>query len=159
MAKIIKFSNLEKELGIIRQEKKSIVLIGGCFDILHVGHIRFLEEAKKEGDCLLVLLESDATVTRLKGSTRPHFSQNDRAEVLSSIKYVDYVILLPPMTADEEYVKLTVQIRPDIIAVTENDPLIAKKRHQAEMVGGKIAVIPYLKTHSSSKLAKLLGVE
>lgn len=159
MGKIITFNHLKKIVDFIKKKNQSIVLVGGCFDILHVGHIKFLKEAKKYGDYLLVLLESDEIVKRLKGKNRPHFNQKDRAEVLSSIKYVDYVFCIPPLKTDEEYNKLVSLISPDIIAVTINDPLFAKKKNQAKMVGGKIRIIPHVVTFSSSQLAKLLGLE
>ncbi len=159
MTKIINLQLLDKEVKSIKKTDKSIVLVGGCFDILHVGHIKFLKEAKKQSDYLLVLLESDETVKKLKGVNRPYFPQKDRAEVLSSIKYVDYIVLLNPVVKDEDYNKLISKIRPDIIAVTANDPIMKKKKIQAKLVEGKLAVIPIVKTYSSSKLAKLLGLD
>lgn len=159
MAKIVDLKNLSIVTDKIKKNKKSIVLVGGCFDIIHIGHIKFLKEAKKEGNYLLVLLESDETVKKLKGTQRPHFPQKDRAEVLSSIKYIDYVILMEHLERDEEYNKLVLLIKPDVIAVTENDPHLSQKEKQAEMVNGKIKIIPHIKTFSSSQLAKLIGVE
>lgn len=159
MAKIINLQEVKNIADKIRQSKKSIVLAGGCFDIVHVGHIKFLQEAKKKGGCLFVLLESDENVRRLKGNNRPIFTQKERAQVLSSLQYIDYVLLMPPMTSDKEYEDLVSQIKPDEIAVTANDPILTKKQKNADMLGGKLKIIPYLKTHSSSKLAQLLGVE
>ncbi len=159
MGKIILLRKLEKTLEKIHADGKSIVLVGGCFDVLHVGHIKFLKEAKTYGDFLFVLLESDEKVNNLKGPSRPYFSQKDRAEVLSSIACVDYIILLNPMAKDEDYNKLIQQIRPQVIAVTENDPIISKKKNQVQLVGGKLEIIPYLATFSTSQLAKLIGIE
>lgn len=159
MDNIITSKQIKKIVDSIKKKRQSIVLVGGCFDILHVGHIKFLKEAKKNGDYLLVLLESDKTVKKLKGENRPNFPQKDRAEVLASIKYVDSVVLLDPIGKDEEYSKLIAQIRPDIIAITENDPILAKKKNQAELFGGKLVEIPHIKTYSSSQLAKLIGIE
>ena len=106
----------------LRKQGKSIVVAGGCFDILHVGHVRFLQSAKKLGDVLFVLLESDKNVKKLKGETRPINSQKDRAEILSSLKSVDYVVFLPRMKSDEDYDKLITCLKPNILATTENDP-------------------------------------
>lgn len=158
MAKIVSLQEITSIINSFRKNN-SIVLAGGCFDILHIGHIIFLKEAKKMGNLLLVLLESDEKVRKLKGSNRPYFSQEDRAEVLASINAVDYVILLPLLDTDKDYNNLILQIKPKIIAVTTNDPLISKKKKQAKMVGGEIRIIPYLATLSSSKLAKLLGID
>jgi len=159
MGKIITLDNLEKELNIIHKTNQSIILLGGCFDILHIGHIKFLQEAKRLGDSLLVLLENDEKVKKLKGVNRPYFPQKDRAEVLAALSFIDYVILLPLFENDESYDQLIRKIHPDIIAVTSNDPILTKKKKQAEMIGGKIAVIPHIKTFSSSQLAKLLGID
>lgn len=159
MAKIINLSQLKQEIGKIKKTHQTIILVGGCFDILHIGHIRFLKEAKKIGGCLLVLLESDKTVTRLKGAHRPYFSQKDRSEVLSAMEFVDYVVMMTPLNTDEDYINLSLLIKPDFIAVTANDPQIDKKRKQTELVKGKLKIIPFWKTFSSSKVAKLLGVE
>ncbi|MBI3379487.1 adenylyltransferase/cytidyltransferase family protein [Candidatus Gottesmanbacteria bacterium] len=159
MGKIITLESLQQEITKVRESDKKIVLVGGCFDIVHVGHIKFLKEAKKKGGCLFLLLESDETVKKIKGQNRPYFPQEERAEVLSSIKYVDFVLMMPPVTKDGDYDKLVSQIKPDFIAVTENDPILTKKKNQVKMVGGKLKIIPFTKTFSSSQLAKLLGIE
>ena len=80
--------------------KKITVLAGGCFDVLHPGHIVFLEKAKKAGDYLVVLLESDKKIRKLKGKGRPVHSQKERAEILSALKSVDSVVCLPYMEND-----------------------------------------------------------
>lgn len=159
MGKIIHLRKLTSIVTLIKRGKKSIVLVGGCFDILHIGHIKFLEEAKKVGDFLIVLLESDENVKKLKGKNRPLFSQKERAQVLSALSSIDHIVLLPPMGNDQDYNQVISQLKPDVIAVTENDPRLSKKKIQVEKIGGKIEIIPYVETFSSSKLAKLLGME
>jgi rfaE bifunctional protein nucleotidyltransferase chain/domain len=157
MARIVNLQELEKFLP--REGKGRIVLVGGCFDILHIGHVRFLSEARGMGDYLIVLLESDKKVKELKGKNRPVFIQSERAEMLSALRSVDLIVLLPMMEDDRDYSKLVKKIKPDVIAVTENDPRIKKKRQQAEEAGGKLKIIPFTKTFSSSKLVKILGIE
>jgi FAD synthetase len=157
MARIVNLQKLETVLP--EKNKGKIVLAGGCFDILHIGHVRFLSEAKRMGDYLVVLLESDRRVKKLKGKSRPVFIQKERAEMLSALKSVDLIVLLPMMEKDSDYLNLVMKIKPDIIAVTENDPLIEKKRSQAKEVGGKLKVISFTKTFSTSKLVKILGVD
>ena len=149
-----------KELGNLfpGEKKRKIVLTGGCFDILHIGHVRFLSEAKGMGGYLVVLLESDETVERLKGENRPVFVQRERAEMLAALGKVDLVVLLPMMENDKDYSKLVTRIKPDIIAVSEDDPHIDKKKRQAKEVGGELKIISLTKTFSTSKLAKMLGV-
>ena len=157
MAKIVDLHGLET---FLRSENRGrIVLVGGCFDILHIGHVSFLSEAKKMGDTLVVLLENDTKVKKLKGKNRPIFTQEIRAEVLSALACVDLVVVLPIMENDSDYMNLVTKIKPNIIAVTENDPRIEKKKRQAETAGGELRVIPFVKTLSTSALAKIIGVD
>ncbi len=135
------------------------VLVGGCFDFIHYGHIVFLQKAKKYGYHLIVALESDENVRRVKGDSRPIHSQKQRKAMLETLKVVDEIISLPPMTNDQEYANLVGNVHPDVIAVTEGDSIIDKKRQQAEAIGAKLVVIPKVHTPSTSQLAKLLGLE
>jgi D-beta-D-heptose 7-phosphate kinase/D-beta-D-heptose 1-phosphate adenosyltransferase len=121
--------------------------------------VKFLSEAKGAGDCLIILLESDQKVKKLKGSHRPVFNQRERAEMLSALRSVDLIVLLPMMEDDGDYLNLVMKIKPDIIAVTEDDPQIENKRRQAREVGGELKIILLTKTFSTSKLAKIVGVE
>jgi rfaE bifunctional protein nucleotidyltransferase chain/domain len=157
MVRIVDSQELEKFLP--GEGKGRTVLVGGCFDILHIGHVRFLSEARGMGDCLIVLLESDKKSRKLKGRNRPVFIQSERAEMLSALRSVDLVVLLPMMEDDKDYLNLITKIKPSVIAVTENDPNIEKKRRQAEEAGGELKIIPLTKTFSSSKLVKILGIE
>ena len=157
MARIVNLRKLKKFLP--RESEARIVLTGGCFDILHVGHVRFLSEARRMGDYLVVLLESDKKVKELKGGNRPVFLQKERAEMLSALGSVDLVVLLPAIERDSDYLDLVMEISPNIIAVTENDPHIEEKKIQAKKIGGELRVIPLIKWYSTSRLAKILGVE
>lgn len=148
-----------KQLDSVKKGGKKIVLVGGCFDIFHIGHLKFLKTAKKNNDLLIVLLESDATVRRLKGEQRPINNQRERAGVLAALDLIDTVILLPELKTDQEYSTLIAKIRPAVIAVTEGDPILEKKRDQAEMIGAKFLIIPKAKTKSTSQLIKTLGIE
>ncbi len=157
MAKIVGLQGLET---VLRTERRGrIVLAGGCFDILHIGHVRFLSKAKKMGDFLVVLLENDEKVKKLKGKNRPIFAQEIRAEMLSALHCVDLVVLLPMIENDDDYMGLVMKIKPGIIAVTKNDPRIEKKKRQAKAVGGELRVIPFVKTLSTSALAKIIRVD
>jgi rfaE bifunctional protein nucleotidyltransferase chain/domain len=148
-----------KICGKLRKKNKSIVLVGGVFDLLHYGHLKFLQAAKKEGDILIVALESDKNVRTKKGRNRPIHREQIRAEILAELECVDYVLILPEMRTPD-YFKLVEKLRPDIIAVTENDPQIENKRKQAKSVGGKLAVVtPCLPTPSTTQLARILRVE
>ena len=138
---------------------KKIVLVGGCFDLLHFGHISFLKQAKALGDHLIVALESDENVRHMKGDARPIHTQAQRKEMLESLSFVDEVIALPAMHGDRDYYELVRNIKPSIIAVTQGDTSLVKKREQAEEIGANLVEIPKIHTPSTSQLAKLLGLE
>lgn len=140
-------------------EQKKVVLVGGCFDLLHYGHISFLKQAKKLGDHLIILLESDENVKRLKGEGRPFHTQIQRKEMLESLSFVDEIRELPPIVGNEAYYTLIKKIRPSVIALTEGDPKLEHKMNQAEQVGAQSVIIPKIHTPSSSQLAKLLNLE
>jgi FAD synthetase len=135
------------------------VLVGGCFDLLHYGHIKFLEEAKKAGDYLVVALESDENVRRMKGPTRPIHTQELRKHMLLSLKYVDEIINLSSMHSDNDYLRLVQKVKPTIIAITDGDTMKDKKEMHAKTVGARLIVIPKIHTPSTSQLAKLLELE
>lgn len=139
--------------------KRKIVLVGGCFDILHFGHIKFLKEAKKLGDYLIVALESDKSVTKLKGDKRPIHGQSQRKEILESLNFVDEVIILKDEMKDEDYEKLVIALSPSVVAVTKGDKLIEKKKSHAKKVNAKVVEIPEFKTNSTTQIAKLIKLE
>lgn len=146
----------EKEL---KTNKGGVVLVGGVFDILHYGHIQFLKKAKSFGSYLIVALESDKNVKKLKGRSRPIHNQNQRREMLESLHFVDRVIILKDEMKDKDYQKLVKIISPQVIAVTNGDPIIEKKRKQAEGIGAELIEIPKIKSPSTSQIAKLLKLE
>jgi rfaE bifunctional protein nucleotidyltransferase chain/domain len=135
------------------------VLVGGCFDILHFGHISFLTKAKTLGDTLIVALESDENVRRVKGPLRPIHSQENRKMMLEALSCVNEVISLPAMLGDRDYFDFVTRMKPSVIAVTEGDPITDKKKMQAETIGAELVIIPKIHTPSTSQLAKLLGLE
>ncbi len=135
------------------------VLVGGCFDLLHFGHIQFLASAKKLGDRLIVALESDENVRRMKGNARPIHTQAQRQTMLESLSVVDEVIPLTPLKTDADYAALVTGVHPAVIAVTEGDSMETKKRAHAMLVGAEVIIIPKVHTPSTSQLAKLLDLE
>lgn len=153
MGKIISVGKINSVSGKLKSEGKKIVLAGGCFDILHIGHIEFLKAAKKSGDALILLLESDSAIKKLKGKRRPINKQENRAKVLSAIEYVDFVVTLDKPLKTEDYQNLVTEIKPDIIAVTAGDPSLENKKSQAKSVGGKIKIVlKQIPEHSTTKL-------
>jgi len=138
---IVKFSQIKKISDKLHQQNKKIVLIGGCFDLVHLGHLIFLQKAKSVGDILIVLLESDQTIRRLKGVNRPINSQLNRAKFLTYLNSVDFIVLLPELKTNQQYQHLVNQIKPDIIAVTKGDQNIKLKTNVAKSVNSKIIVV------------------
>jgi len=135
------------------------VLVGGCFDLLHFGHISFLKQAKTLGDYLIVALESDENVRRMKGEARPIHTQKQRKEMLESLLFIDEVITLPTMHNDSDYYELVRKIKPSVVAITQGDTAKVKKTEQAQEVGAQLIEIPKIHTPSTSQLVKLLGLE
>lgn len=110
MGQVIRWDQIESELGPRRQKNK-IVFTNGCFDLLHIGHVRYLQQAKSLGDLLVVGINSDASVQRLKGPTRPIQNQNDRSEILAALACVDYTIVFDQETPLE----LIQQVKPHLL--------------------------------------------
>lgn len=144
----------------MNQETNSkVVLVGGCFDVLHYGHILFLQAAKEKGTYLIVALEADDNVKKRKGPQRPIHTQVQRKKLLESISFVDEVRMLPFMQHDSDYEALVKEINPAIIALTEGDPYLLNKKKQAAAIQAEIFVVPKVHTPSTSQLAKLIGLE
>lgn len=144
---------------MVNISKQKKVLVGGVFDILHYGHIHFLKKAKGLGDYLVVAIESDTRVKKLKGSSRPFHNQDQRREILESLNYVDEVIILKDEMADTDYFDLVKRVRPLTIAVTEGDPMIEKKKEHAKKVGANVIEIEKVNVPSTTQIAKLLELE
>ncbi|MFH1964616.1 MAG: adenylyltransferase/cytidyltransferase family protein [Acidobacteriota bacterium] len=140
----------EKEIReIIREEHKagkSVVFTNGCFDLLHVGHIRYLQAAKKEGDILLTAVNSDQSVRALKGRDRPVMSEEERVEILSALECTDLIVLFDDETVD----RLLRELRPDVHAKgTDYTPESVPERATVLGYGGRIAIVGDPKDHST----------
>ncbi|SEH30370.1 D-glycero-beta-D-manno-heptose 1-phosphate adenylyltransferase [Selenomonas sp. KH1T6] len=107
---LIPAERIEDFCAALREAGQKVVFTNGCFDILHAGHVRYLQEARAQGDCLVLGLNSDESVRRLKGPTRPINSELDRAEVVGALKSVDYVVLFGEQTAES----LIAKVRPAV---------------------------------------------
>jgi rfaE bifunctional protein nucleotidyltransferase chain/domain len=130
----------------LRAGGKRIVLANGCFDLLHVGHIRYLHDARQLGDVLFCGLNDDAAVARLKGPGRPVMPAEERAEILQALRDVDHIVIFGDDTADT----LVARLRPDVHAkgtdyTTETVPEAATVR----AVGGRVAIAGDPKSHST----------
>lgn len=153
MREPVKREDLQALLTKLRQEGKTIVTTNGCFDILHVGHVRYLEETKKFGDVLIVALNSDASVRRLKGEGRPINNENDRAEVLNALKSVDYVVLFD----EDSPMQLLAEIKPDVH--TKGADYTVETLPEAKVIlenGGRLEFIKFVEGKSTtSTIAKI----
>jgi FAD synthetase len=156
MNKILSAEEASQFSKTLQKHNQKIVLAGGCFDILHIGHLRFLEEAKKEGDELWVLLESDETIAKSKGHGRPINNQTDRAKLLAAMELVDHVVLLKPHMTNAEYDALIIAIKPAIIATTKGDLHRVHKERQAKLIDAQVKdVIENMYNQSTTKLIKI----
>ena len=139
----------------LRRQNKKIVFTNGCFDILHAGHVRYLTAAKNFGDVLIVGLNTDESVRKLKGSSRPINSQADRAEVLLGLKAVDHVIFFGEQTAEN----LIASVKPDVY-VKGGDYTLATLP-EAKIVqssGGRVEFVNLVAGRSTTKiLEKIRG--
>ncbi len=130
-----------KELATILQHLKSnnkvVVSTNGCFDVLHLGHLRYLQAARKLGDCLVVAINSDTSVRQLKGQNRPLVPEDERAEMLAGLACVDYVVIFPELTP----VELLSELKPNI-HVKGGDYTLEQliERDTVEANGGKVIV-------------------
>lgn len=109
--KILSSARLQTVLDSYRAQNKKIVFTNGCFDLLHIGHVRYLEQAKSLGDILVVGINSDASVRHLKGPTRPIQNESDRAEILASLKAVDHTVIF----TEETPLRLIQEVKPDLL--------------------------------------------
>lgn len=147
--KTIHEDEIKDRVNQLRADGKTVVFTNGCFDILHAGHVRYLGAARELGSCLIVGLNSDQSVRGLKGPTRPINNQDDRAEVLSALSAVDYVVLFEEPTAE----KLVANIKPDIYV--KGGDYNVKELPEAKIIeehGGKTILIPEVPGRSSSRI-------
>ena len=141
----------------LRSLGKTVVLAGGCFDVIHLGHIKFLKAAKKTGDILFVFIESDENVRKIKGAERPIHNQDERAQVLESIRFIDYIITIPFLKENDDYDKLVTRLNPAIIAITKGGKTFEHSRRQASKIGAKLLqVIGNIPQHSTTKIAQII---
>lgn len=134
-----------------RAKGSTIVLANGCFDVLHAGHVRYLQGARALGDVLVVGINSDAQVRRLKGEGRPILSQNDRAEIVASLEAVTFVTIFDEPTVTE----LLLALRPDIHAKgTDYTEETVPERDVVRSFGGRVRIVGDPKNHSTSEILK-----
>lgn len=140
---------------VLRDGGQKVVFTNGCFDILHAGHVRYLNKARSFGDCLVLGLNTDSSVSRIKGPSRPINSQLDRAEVVGALKSVDYVVFFDEPTAEE----LVRQVRPDVYVKGGDYTIETLPEGQIVLgYGGKVELVQLVEGRSTtSVIAKIKG--
>ncbi len=148
-SKILPLAALRREIAAAKAKGKRIVFANGCFDTLHVGHVRYLEGARKEGDILVVGVNSDESVCRLKGPGRPVLDEQARTQLVAALRSVDYVILF----SDPNVEGLLGTLRPDVHAKgTDYTPETVPERAAAQRLGIRVAIVGDPKDHSTRAL-------
>ncbi|MFQ5896733.1 MAG: D-glycero-beta-D-manno-heptose 1-phosphate adenylyltransferase [Candidatus Methylomirabilia bacterium] len=149
MASLVSLEEAERLGARLRHEGRRLVLANGCFDLLHVGHVRYLQAAKQLGDVLIVALNSDASVRRIKGPGRPVVNQDERAEILAALYPVDYVVIFDDDTVD----RLVTRLRPDVHAKGSDYAEESVPERGAVLDGGgQVAIVGDPKGHSTRDL-------
>lgn len=154
--KIVAEKQLAKVSQGLRAKGKELVLTNGCFDLLHLGHIRYLQAARALGDALAVALNGDASVRALKGEGRPLNSETDRAEILAALACVDYVTVFPEVRVT----RLIQTVRPGIYVKGGDytlETLDPEEREALQRSGTEIRILPFVAGHSTSALIARLS--
>lgn len=142
-----------------RQHGQKVVFTNGCFDLLHLGHVRYLEEARALGDVLVLGLNSDASVRQLKGPQRPLVGQDERAQVMSALRPVDHVIIFEELTADNILAALQpeIYVKGGDYSLADSNAATVKPLPEEPTVrayGGHVVLIPFLPGHSTTDLIR-----
>ena len=147
--KILTRGELLVEREALRKPGQKLVFTNGVFDILHVGHVRYLQQARELGDALVVALNSDASVRQLKGNARPLMNENDRAEILASLSAVDYVTIFDDISPRS----LIAELLPDVL-VKGGDYSLDQihGREEVEAAGGRVVSLPFVEGASTSAI-------
>lgn len=149
MARALSLEEAEDLAAQLRSQGRRLVLANGGFDLLHVGHIRYLQSAKALGDVLIVALNSDASVRRIKGRGRPLMNQAERAEILAALGCVDYVVTFDDDTADQVVKRLQPHVHAKGADYTEAS---VPERDAVLAVGGQVAIVGGPKSRSTRDL-------
>lgn len=151
--KIVNRQALQQRTAEWRRQGETVVLANGCFDLLHVGHIRYLHAAKALGGRLVVAINSDASARRLKGEGRPLMAEQERAEILAALEDVDAVVIF----SEPDVRALVREIRPDVQAKgTDYTAESVPERDVVKECGGRVEIVGDPKDHSSSEMLRAM---
>lgn len=145
MKKVISYNQAQKEIKKHKEQGKTIIFKTGCFDVLHIGHIKSLQEAKRKADILLVGVGADYTLKGLKGDGRPIFPEKIRADAIAALESVDYVVILQePLVGRIDHEKIISLIKPDYYYLPNDDKALPEKKKLAKKYGLKIKYQSFL---------------
>jgi rfaE bifunctional protein nucleotidyltransferase chain/domain len=151
-SKLLSEDELDRWMAARREAGQTVVFTSGCFDLLHVGHVRSLRAARALGDRLVIALNTDGSVRALKGDARPYFPQEERAEVLSALDMVDGIVLVEDVTMD----RLLARFRPAVFAKgTDYTEQTIPERETVLGYGGRLAIVGDPKTRSSRQFGPI----
>lgn len=156
MNKILDREKLKEKIDALHREGKKIAFTNGCFDILHVGHVRYLKEARKTADILVLALNSDSSVRAIKGEKRPLVPEDERAEVLAGLECIDFVTIFTELTP----LNLICTLKPDILIKGGDwpeDKVVG--RNEIQQWGGHVTLIPEVIGKSTTNIVdKIIDV-
>jgi rfaE bifunctional protein nucleotidyltransferase chain/domain len=138
-----------------KEEGHTVVFTNGCYDLLHVGHVRFLAEARALGDRLVMGLNTDDSIRRLKGPSRPKIPEMERAEVLTALRVVDAVTLFDEDTPRE----LIAELLPDVLVKGSDWSHFIAGREEVEAAGGRVLTIPLVQGYSTTKIIEMIQTQ
>jgi rfaE bifunctional protein nucleotidyltransferase chain/domain len=148
-AKVYTTDTLQSQIAEWRKDNKKIVFTNGCFDLLHLGHVDYLAKARDLGDKLIIGLNTDTSVSRIKGPSRPIKDQKSRATILAAMQFVDAVIFFD----EETPIDLITWVKPDVLVKGGDYTLEGIVGHEIVLEkGGEVKTIPFVEGYSSSKL-------
>ncbi len=157
MKKLKTLAGLKKIIAAEKAAGKTVVLANGCFDLFHVGHVRYLRGAKAKGDILVVAINRDASVRKLKGQGRPILPEKERAEILSSFSFVDYVTIFGQTNVE----KVLLALKPEIhVKGSDYTEETVPEKDAVKRYGGKVAIAGGPKIRNTSDIIKrIAGIE
>ncbi len=147
--KLVSFDEIERVFSSLSTRK--VALAGGCFDVLHIGHVKFFEFARSQADILVIVLEPDEKI-RLWKHRKPVHTQVDRAHILSHIDNIDYIVMAPYMDTDAQYFELVSRIHPQVIVSSDADIKQDQKKRQAHSQGATYIQFPLVQGYSTTNI-------
>lgn len=156
MGQLIKRDNIQEVLKDLRAQGQTIVTTNGCFDILHVGHVRYLQKTKTFADKMVVCLNSDVSVKKIKGPDRPINNEDDRAEILCALECVDYVVMFDESSPET----LLCELKPDVH--TKGSDYTIETLPEAKSIlanGGRIEFISFVEGKSTTNVINKIGAQ